>query len=163
MLYHKQRNPEELKFIKQFIESKGLKYETVVYGSYKEENYQKQLDRAKYVIWHGRHESQGFALESVMCKNIPLLVWGVKLRNQEYPCPGNYRDVKSEVSTVPYWSDSCGELFFNSNELDSSYEKFIENLDNYSPREFIEKTLTVDTCSKRLMDLVDEIKVNQEV
>ena len=45
--------------------------------------------------------------------NLPLLVWGVTLRKQEYPYIKAYVQIKSKVSTVPYWNTECGELFHN--------------------------------------------------
>lgn len=162
LIYYKKRSPEELSVLKSFVESKGLKYELITYGSYKEGDYQKKLNRAKFVIWLGQHESQGFALQSVMCKNIPLLVWGVKLRSQEEGCPTEYYNVKSEVSTVPYWDKSCGELFFKENELEDKYNFFVENLDKYQPRKFIHDNLTVEKCSERFVKLISDIKKYQK-
>lgn len=157
LVYYKSRTPDDLNFLISFLDKKSDKYDLIKYGSYKENDYQNKLNNCKFVIWLGAHESQGFALQSVMCKNIPLLVWGVKLRSQQYNCQPEFLKVKSEVSTVPYWDNTCGELFFNKEELESSYNKLRNNLDSYNPRQFIIDNLSVEKCSERFLKILNEM------
>ena len=157
LLYYKERDPKELEIVKNFMNSKGIKYDLINYGNYNESDYQNKLNRSKYVIWLGRHESQGFALQTVLAKNIPILVWGVTLRKQQHNCPREYHDVKSVVSTVPYWSDECGELFFESSELEGKYNTFIKKLGDYTPRNFIKNNVSIAASANRFKDLVNGI------
>lgn len=157
LLYYKYRSTEELKFVREFLDSKGVKYDTIKYGSYNEGDYQKKLNRCKYVVWLGCHESQGFALESVLAKNIPMLVWSVKLRKQQLGFEARYSSVKSEVTTVPYWDDRCGEKFYTAEEMSNAFQKLIENIDNYKPREYVEETLSVPVCSNNFLELINSI------
>jgi len=156
VVYYKQRNPNDLKIVTDFLDSKSVKYILIKYGQYVESEFQNILDKTKYVIWVGRHESQGFALESALVKNIPILVWSTKLRHQEYNCPPEYYDVKSEVTTVPYWDDNCGVVFYEKEDLEKSYEKFINNLNTYSPKNYIEQVVSVKTCSENLIKLINK-------
>ena len=110
----------------------------------------------------GRHESQGFALQSALAKDIPILVWSTRLRSQEWGCPQHYYNVKSEVTTVPYWDKTCGIKFHDVSELEESYEEFLDNLSSYSPRKFIEDNLTIEKCSQNFIDLVAEVKERME-
>tara|TARA_R110000824_G_scaffold72970_2_gene185972 strand:- start:2905 stop:3783 length:879 start_codon:yes stop_codon:yes gene_type:complete len=162
LLYYKQRDPSELAAMKNFLEHAGVKYELISYGSYKESDFQEKLDRAKYAVWVGRHESQGFALQSALAKDIPILVWSTRLRSQEWGCPQHYYNVKSEVTTVPYWDKTCGIKFHDVSELEESYEEFLDNLSSYSPRKFIEDNLTIEKCSQNFIDLVAEVKERME-
>ena len=56
--------------------------------------------------------------------NIPLLVWDVKSMNQEEGY--NYPDIP--CTTIPYWDETCGEYFYEANELENKYNVFINNL-----------------------------------
>ena len=74
----------------------------------KEDDYVECLKNAKYGIWVGRHESQGFALQEALSCDVPLLVWGVTNMNQQHNwkgCP----DVPG--TTIPFWDNRCGEFF----------------------------------------------------
>ena len=92
--------------------------------------------------------------------NLPLLVWGVTLRKQEYPYIKDYVQIKSKVSTVPYWNTECGELFHNYSELENTFNKFIKNIDNYNSRKFILENLSMDKCVEKWNSLLYEIYNN---
>lgn len=157
LVYDKYRKPEELKMVIDLLNTNNVDYELIRYGSYNELEYQKILDNCKYVIWVGCHESQGFALQSVLAKNIPILVWSVKLRVQQVGYEKQYANIKSEVTTAPYWDGRCGEKFYTADELDTIYETFISKLDSYKPREFIKETLSVGVCSNNFLELIKNI------
>jgi len=154
LIYFKERSPNELDILKKFIDSKNVKYDLISYGNYNELEYQKKLNKAKFVIWLGRNESQGFELESVLAKNIPILVWDVTQRSQQFNCPREYYNVKSEVTTVPYWDSRCGVKFYSADELEKSYDFFIKNIENFNPRNFVEENLSIEKCSKNFLELI---------
>ena len=98
-----------------------------------------------------RHESQGFALEEALSCNVPLLVWNVKSMNQEYA--SNYNDISA--TTIPYWDDRCGEYFYQKDEFEITFLKFIQKLDNYKPREYIVENLSIAKCANNFLNLLD--------
>jgi hypothetical protein len=151
-VYFKSRHPNELKYIQQFLNDKNIKYELFNYQKkYNETDYLKYLQKAKYGIWLGRHESQGFALEEALSCNVPLLVWNVKSMNQEYGY--NYSDIPA--SCIPYWDERCGEQFYNQSELNDIFNLFISKLEHYKARDYIMENLTIEHCEQKLVDLVD--------
>ena len=77
-----------LKKVCHFLDKQNENYKVVKYWHYKEEDYQHELNRSKFVIWLGCHESQGFALQSALAKNIPILCWSVKYLKQEWVALG---------------------------------------------------------------------------
>lgn len=155
LVYYKMRDPNELKLLLDFLSHKNINFILIDYNKKYQENYFIDiLNNTKYCIWLGRHESQGFALQEILSFNIPILVWGVKLRNQEYPYKNEYINVKSTVSTVPYWNNSCGEIFFNFHDIEPIFYKFINNLNIYKPREFILNNLSLDYCCKLWNDFI---------
>jgi hypothetical protein len=121
LLYYKDRNPDQLKFIENFLKEKNIQYKLFHYQQrYAEKNYLSYLKECKYGIWLGRHESQGFALEEALSCNVPLLVWNVKLRKEEWSSRERLKHIKSEVTTIPYWDERCGDFFYNANELEKN-------------------------------------------
>jgi len=153
-VYFKARNPEELQqiitFLSKFYNSiKVFNYLT----RYGEEDYLNCLKKSKFGVWVGRHESQGFALEEALACNVPLLVWDVISMNQEYGY--NYQDIPA--TCIPYWDHRCGESFTNFNEFPSQFNKFINNLHNYKPREYVLENLSIKKCSEKFINIVNNI------
>lgn len=154
LLYFKDRDPRELEFTRNLLQEKGIEYELINYGTYQEENYQQILKKTKYGIWLGTHESQGFALEEALSHNIPLLIWNVRLRKQQYSLRHEYANVKSRVTTIPYWNDQCGMYFYNKEDFEPTLDKFLTKLNQFSPREFIVNNLSMEKRANRLDTIV---------
>jgi hypothetical protein len=150
-IYFKSRKPEELEYVKQFLNYKNVTYKIFDYiKKYKEEDYLKCLHNAKYGIIIGRHESQGFAIEEALSCNVPLLIWEVKYMSQEYGY--NYPDIPATV--IPYWDERCGEFFYTAEEFETTYNKFITKLETYNPRQYIMDTLSPQKCGERFIELL---------
>lgn len=157
IIYYKNRDPNEFKYLLAFLEHKNIKnYKIFNYiKRYNENDFLSYLKTCKYGIVLGGHESQGFAIQEMLSCNIPLLVWSVTLRKQQYPYIHSFLNVKSHVSTVPYWSNECGKVFFNHTELETSYNEFISNLNNYKPRKFILENLSYDKCCEKWNNMLN--------
>lgn len=152
-IYFKRRKQKELDFLKTFLKTKSINYEIFDYVKrYDEKDYLKYLQESKYGIWLGAHESQGFALQEALSCNVPLLVWNVSSMNQEEGI--NYPAIKA--TSIPYWDERCGEYFYNSNEFDETYNRFISKLETYKPREFILDNISVKQCTDNLQKLINE-------
>lgn len=155
----KHRKPEELKFVENFLNNKKISYKTFRYGSYQQEDYIKYLKTCKYGIWIGRHESQGFALQESLSCNVPLLVWNVSNMRQQHGwngCPDVYG------TTIPFWDTTCGEYFYKEDEFEKTYNIFLQNLNNYKPREFILNTVSVKQCAENFERVFLNKKTNNK-
>lgn len=151
-IYYKRRHPQELEFIKTFLQNKGIKYKIFDYvKKYIEEDYLHYLQESKYGIVLDAHESQGFAIQEALSCDVPLLVWNTKFMSQEYG--SKYKNIP--CSTIPYWDKICGEFFYEQNEFEDKFEIFTNNLEKYKPRKFILENLSVDKCSKNLVNLIN--------
>lgn len=156
-IYFKRRNPEELKILEDFVKSKNnniINYRIFNYCKrYDENDYINYLQTCKYGIILDAHESQGFAVLEALSCNVPLLVWKTNYMMQEYG--SNYSNIP--CTTIPYWNDKCGEYFSNRNELESTYEKFIEKLNNneYNSRQYILDNLSLEKCSDKFLELIN--------
>lgn len=149
LVYFKNRNPQELQQALDFLSSKNLTYKVIKYGEYKEQDFYCLLNSCRFSILIDSTESQGIAMQEVMAYNVPLLVWDVKTWNhmgQEY---------EIEATSVPYWSSSCGEKFFDFQELDLTFEKFYGNLDSYTPRQFVEENISFSRSVKTLLEIMN--------
>ena len=153
-VYYKSRKPEEFKQIMNFLSQFNLNIKVFNYlTKYSEEYYLSCLQNAKFGVWIGRHESQGFALEEALSCNVPLLVWDVKSMNQEYGY--NYQDIPA--TCIPYWDGRCGEFFYSINELPSIFNIFFNNLTNYKPREYIIENMSIEKCENKFIEVVNKI------
>lgn len=154
-IYFKRRIPSELSTVYNFLVNHGfhpLIFDYVKH--YNEVDYVNCLHNSKFGVWLDAHESQGFALQEALACNVPLLVWNVFSMNQSYGsgCPN------IAASTIPYWSDNCGEYFTDVSELKPTFDKLLQNLDTYKPREFILENLSIEKCSAKFIDLVNNIQ-----
>ena len=150
-IYYKTRSIHDLLFIKNRLADLGVSYKLFSYDyRYNEAEYLNCLQNAKYGIWVGRHESQGFALEEALSCNVPLLVWDVLSMNQEIG--PNYDDIPA--TAIPYWDSRCGEVFYGQDHFDYAYRLFMCKLRHFKPREYILANLTIDKCEKRFIDLL---------
>lgn len=151
-IYHKRRNPKELNILKNFLNNLNINFKIFDYvNKYTEEEYLNYLKETKFAIWISAHESQGFALEEALSCDIPLLVWNVTSLNQEYG--SNYPDFYA--TTIPYWDQRCGEQFTDINELHLLFNKFISNINTYKPREYVLENLSIDVCSNKFINLIN--------
>lgn len=157
-IYYKQRNPTELEYLKRFLNFNHITYRIFSYTDrYSEEEYLEYLQNSKYGIILGRHESQGFAIEEALSCNVPLLIWNVKSMNQEYG--SNYNDIYA--SSIPYWDNRCGEIFYNKEDLEITFDFFIKKLSTYTPREYIIENISIEKCKQKMIDLIEYISSNE--
>ena len=156
IIYYKDRNPSELEFLIGELNKLSIKFSIFSYKHrYDENTYIDYLKRAKYCIWIGRHESQGFALQEALSCNVPLLVWNITSMNQEYG--QNYKDIPA--TTIPHWDERCGEFFYKSEEFVKTFETFLSKLDTYKPREFILENLSEEVCEIKLLNTINNITI----
>lgn len=154
MVYFKHRNPKDLCFIEGFLKSKNINFSLFSYDKkYNENDYITNLQNSKYCIWIDAHESQGFALQEALSCNVPLLVWNVTSMNQEYG--STYSNLKA--TTTSYWDNKCGEIFYDINSFEIIFDNFINNINNYNPREFILENLSTHICENKLIEFINNM------
>lgn len=150
-IYFKRRNPQELDYVKRFLNNRNITYKIFDYvKNYSEEDYLKCLQNAKYGIIIDAHESQGFAIEEALSCNVPLLVWNVSFMSQEHG--SNYPNIP--CTNIAYWDERCGEYFYKVEEFEATYNEFIAKLETYCPREYIMEHLSPQKCGQRFIELV---------
>ena len=116
LIYHKNRTQEDLEYIKLLLSRRRLTYTQLQYGSYTQDDFKKALASVKFCVIIDNTESQGIAIQEMMAVGKPLLVWDVK----EWDYMGD--EYKIPASSVPYWSDDCGEKFYYEDEFEFAFQ-----------------------------------------
>lgn len=156
-LYKKTRSYYDYNVIIQFLQKRNIEFKVFSYDQrYNENEYLDYLQNAKYGIWVGRHESQGFALEEALSCDVPLFVWDVTSMNQEIGL--NYDNIPA--TTIPYWDERCGEYFHRQDEMERTFDLFLSKLDTYKPREYVVENLSFDACENIFKNCIKQLNTN---
>ena len=145
LVYHKQRDSQELAAIIKILHERDLAYNLVIYGQYTETEYKSILDHTSMILWHGSHESQGIALQEALACNIPIMVINATsvlqyAMKEEFPAIVH----NIPVTSAPYFDQSCGIIINTLNDINDALTEISDNLSTYSPREFVLKNLSLE-------------------
>ena len=83
-----------------------------------------------------------------MSMGVPIIAWDIKEwldQGEAYRVP---------ATSIPYWDDRCGEVFFNIDDLEVTFSKFYATLDQYDPKAFIKDNLSFECSVKTLLDIL---------
>ena len=146
LIYYKNRPEDHLLKVTNFLEQRGISYTGLQYGNYTQEEFIESLSEVKYCVIIDNTESQGIAIQEMMAVNKPLFVWDQTVwdhMGQEYAVP---------ATSVPYWSDECGERVTSFDEFEEKFEKFQNELENYHPKDFYKRELSPHQSIQILLD-----------
>ena len=155
LVYFKRRNSRELETVISFLDSKQLTYNILEYGSYEPEQVNELASQSKFCFLLNGTESQGIAVQEIMACGTPLFVWDVEEwldQGEQYRVP---------ATSVPFWSDECGEIFVESDPLfddvimEETFNRFYSKLSEYNPRKYVEENLSYKQSVKTLMEIFD--------
>ena len=148
LIYFKRRDQSELDAVKKFLVSNGLSYRMVEYGTYGEDGFKQLVNSAKFCFLVNGTESQGIAVQEIMSMGVPIIAWDIKEwldQGEAYRVP---------ATSIPYWDERCGEVFFNIDDLEVTFSKFYATLDQYDPKAFIKDNLSFECSVKTLLDIL---------
>ena len=148
LIYFKRRDQSELDAVKQFLDRKNLTYKMVQYGGYGEDGFKQLVNNAKFCFLINGTESQGIAVQEIMSMGVPIIAWDIKEwldQGEAYRVP---------ATSIPYWDERCGEVFFNIDDLEVTFSKFYATLDQYDPKAFIKDNLSFECSVKTLLDIL---------
>lgn len=147
LVYFKNREISELDQIKKILQNKKINFETIIYGSYNENDYYSLLKRTKYIIWLGMYESQGIALEEALSCNIPMIV----LDNQKL-----LNDFDKDTTSAPYFDDRCGLKIKNMEKLDANIDIMEKTYMELKPRDYVLENLELKKQAEKFIDLYEK-------
>ena len=148
LVYFKRRSPQELYKVENFLKSKNLTYNIISYGNYSESDMELLASQSRFCFLLNGTESQGIAVQEIMDLNVPLLVWDVEYWNDQGEL------YKVPATSVPYWSEICGEKFYNICEMEETFEKFYANIDKYNPQKYVEENLSYKASVNTLLKIL---------
>lgn len=128
-IYFKNREQSELDNVKTQLDSMGLKYEVIGYGTYHEKALKDLCYRSRFAVLLTGTESQGLAYMQILSMNVPCYV----LNKTTWTSDNGL--VTVPASSVPYFTNECGVI---ADGLDcTGINEFKNNLGNYKPRDYI--------------------------
>lgn len=146
----------------EILNTRKLSYHFIRYGSYKHPELREKLAMSKAVLFLCEHETQGLAYQQILATGTPILAWD---RGGYWQDPAFYPNkVKYQpVSSVPYWSDQCGERFKWIDDFESRCKLFFKNLSQkkYAPRDYILENLTLEKSALAYLAIVNS--VNEDI
>ena len=157
LVYYKDRHPSLLDFTKIILDTVGFKYRVFKYGSYELNDYINTLKKTKFVIWIGRHESQGFGFQECLATGTPSLLYDVKSMKEEYTNHFIYGHYKQQLlaTVASYWDSRCGMKVYSNEEFVHALPEFISKLESFRPSDYVKETLSDEVCFKRFLDALN--------
>ena len=157
VVYIKHRKQHIINETINILNSKHMNFITITYGSYNESDYISALHNCKFMLTLDAHESQGFALEEAMSCNVPLLVMDAQSMYDETndgttSIYAHHSPKKLLATSVPYWSDECGIKVKDTSELSDAVDRMLVTYESFTPRKYIEETLSDRVCMQRILD-----------
>jgi glycosyltransferase involved in cell wall biosynthesis len=149
LVYTKRRSNEELSQVLNFLENRNLNYNIISYGNYSESDLELLSSQSRFCFLLNGTESQGIAVQEIMSGNTPMFVWDVTHWNDQGP------EWVVPASSVPYWSEECGEKFYTNCEMGETFDKFYSRIGEYNPRNFVENNLSYKKSVDKLLEIFD--------
>jgi hypothetical protein len=146
LVYNKIGQDSLLEGIREYIESKGLRFAVVDYNNFDQKVFFTLLEKSKYMVYLSATESQGIAMFEAWARNVPTLVW-----ERGYFQRGSFR--LEGFTASPYVSDNSGRRFRNLNE----FKSLVANLNTikFTPREYILSNFTHKICAEKYLNILD--------
>ncbi len=116
------------------------------YYCYTHEELKEAAQNSQFCIMIDKSETQGLAALEIMATNCPLFVLDYKQFHT------NGKTFQGATSVCSWKEGVCG-MKSSWEKLSEDFPKFIENLPNYRPREFVENNYTFEICAKKLIEI----------
>lgn len=148
IIYIKNRSIYDYQYIIDYIKNNYNEYNIHIFNykiTYEQNDYISSLKNAKFCIWIGCPESQGFAVLEALSMNVPLLVFNVYTMGQIEGLENDQIYCNIKATTIPYWDEKCGEKFYKKEDFEKSLKILLSKIDAgyYTPRKFILDNLNV--------------------
>jgi hypothetical protein len=133
------------------LSQRGLSHQTLRYGAYHHDAFRRALRRSRALLFLCEHETQGMAYQEALASNVPVLAWD----NGEWLDPRRPQFEKAAVraSSVPYFSEECGERFREIGEFPEKLDLFWSRLTRYEPRAYVRGALSLRGSAERYLEI----------
>lgn len=162
LIYDKQFNSSLTETTAQTLAKIGLQSKIIRYGSYSSTLFKELLRESLALVWLGGAESQGIAQFESWSVNVPTLVY---YKPAPLPFQVHYANIAGvirpgEWSAAPYLTTENGAFWSEQRELEDICLDLLEEQTNFSPRDFILRSHTVEKSAINYINLL--IKAHQD-
>jgi hypothetical protein len=135
----------------------GLSYNEIVYGHYQEKDYFKLVQQSRAMIFLCEHETQGFALCEAMSANVPVFAWDPGYCQD--PARFNWNDPVIKTTSIPFFDDTCGMSFTDTDEFLKKADTFWQKVQNghFAPREYIVKNISLKVSAQKMLAIIAKV------
>ena len=154
LIYFKNREESQLQHLLDHV-VRPRKFEPIVlrYGQYTEDEFIAACSLCSFAVVLSNTETQGIAYQEMMSMGLPCYILDHTVWKLPVPWMEQYAGFPRATS-APYFDESrCGILCKNP----SRFEEFLDNLDNYSPRDYVLENLTLEKSATKYMDIITSI------
>jgi len=159
LIYFKNMSEEDKNTAAELCIDRGLSFGCLKYGNYTEDALKDAVSQCRFAILVTRTESQGIAYQQILASGLPCFVFEKKSWDDRAD------GIKCPASAVPYWDDRCGvkvEEGASREEIYEAFTYFLENLDSFDPRAYIEENLTLEICAQKFLDILESTNVKKD-
>ena len=129
------------------LKAGGFKTHVIRYKYHDHSTYKHLLKRSRSMVFLCEHETQGLAYQEALASNVPVLAW-----NNGFwldPLWRQFSAVKIPASSVPFFSDECGETFCDVSEFDRALAAFLNRLSSFKPRKYVAEKLSMKGSAEK--------------
>jgi len=149
-IYFKNRSEEDLRIVKLLLKKFGLKYSTLQYGSYTEDQLKKACSDSRFAVLLTGTESQGIAYMEILSTNTPCYVFNKPTWESED------KKIKQHASSVPYFDDGfCGAVSPDNISLEH-FTEFLNAVDSLSPSYYM-GLYSLENSTTNLLEIAKKI------
>lgn len=163
LIYFKQRFAHELNALIEALNQKKIPFKIIKYRHYKQKEYLKLLRNCRYLVWLGRIEAQGIALQEALACNVPMLVFDVSYVGHWVPTEDEktlstkeMEKYVKKVTVAPYFDSSCGIKIKKAIQLGGAIDYMENNWKTFRPREYIMENLSLEKQAKDFLNIYEK-------
>ena len=152
LIYFKGMSEQDKNLAAELLIDRGLSFGCLKYGNYTEDALRDATRQCRFAILVTRTESQGIAYQQILASGLPCFVFEKESWDDRSP------EVECPATAVPYFDDRCGVKVREGASREEIYEAFsyfLENLDSFDPRAYIEENLTLEICAQKFLDILE--------
>lgn len=132
---HDRMERELLEPIRRHLIAKGRSFQEVRYKMHDHETFKTMLAQSRAMIFLCEHETQGLAYQETLASGVPVLAW-----DRGYwadPLWQRFLPSAPPASSVPFFSDECGQRFESLDAFPEALENFWTRLPGFRPRDYV--------------------------
>lgn len=133
------------------LRRRGLTYRVLPYGGYEAAEYRRLLASSRGLLYLCEHETQGLAYQEALACNVPVLAWDQGLWLD--PIQRSFGGTPIPATSVPYFSDQCGDRFADVDSFPAALDRFLLGLASYEPRLYVSRHVSIEESARLYLEI----------